>query len=133
MPVHPARQHHLQAPLYFRKAISYDSDDVSTGIFIGKMPAGSIVVSVDVRPVTVFNGTGTVTLTLGTTAGGDDIVASSEVGISNDLKSALPVQYTARPHFTDEESIYATVVDENSDSTAGSFIVAVAYIQNNDG
>lgn len=133
MPTIQPRKHYLQAPLYLRKAFAYNTRDITDGILIGVLPAGSLITSVDVRVGTAFNGTGAVTLEVGTTVGDDDIVASSEIGVGNNLKDTAPVQYTMRPHFTDQKNVYIRVVDENEDSSAGSAIVALEFVQDNDG
>lgn len=123
-----ARELHLQVPLYLRKSISYNTAGAAAGVEVGRVPAGSLISNVYVVPTTAFNGSGTVTMTAGSTGTGTDVLLAADANI----KTTTTKVGTTKKYFAAESTIYAAIVDQNTDSTAGTAIIIVEFVQNND-
>lgn len=123
-----ARAHYLQTSLYFRKTISFDTPGIATGVVIGVIPAGSMVRFAEVIVKTGYNGSGTVTMTAGSTGTGTDVLLAADANV----KTTGVKTGTTKKYFSAETTLYAAIVDQNTNSTAGEADIVVEYVQDND-
>ena len=121
-----ARQFHTQQVHYLRKDITFASRGVSQTV--GVIPAGSVIIKPmsGVNVSTIFNGSGTDLLDIGT-SGTADLYATdlslAAVGFQA-LDEAVSVYVEA------ETTITAIYADANSDALAGVAQVVICYIPN---
>ena len=130
-----ARQYHQQMVHYIRKEVNYNDAGIATGIKIGTLPAGAIIIGTDVHVQTVFNAGTTNVLTVGGNSPSyNDIVASGDVneaatGLTKDISptgSSLGVIAADRP-------VYAMYTQTGTAATTGKAQIIIKYIPNNDG
>jgi hypothetical protein len=129
-----ARQYHQQMLHYLRKAVNYNDSGISTGVKIGTLPAGAIIIGTDVNVQTVFNAATTNVLTAGgNSATYNDVVAAADVneaatGITKDISptgSSLGV-------IAADRDIYAMYTQTGAVATTGLAHIIVKYVPAND-
>ena len=62
----PARELHTQQVHYLRKRVNYNDASIGSGVVMGTLPAGAMIVSQNVRVSTAFNAGTTNALNVGT-------------------------------------------------------------------
>lgn len=125
-----AREYHTQQTHYLRKAVTFAND--GTAVTVGKLPAGAVVLDAGVVVTTAFNAGTSNTIDVGTSADDNGFasaialgtvgkIAADDLATSDDLYSASEVEITATVNLT------------GTAATAGSAIVYVEYLPDNDG
>lgn len=114
---------------YLSKHMTYQSP---TSVPLGTMPAGSAILTINIYPITTFNGTGTVGMDIGNSEQDNNLVEAA----STNLKVGVPLSFAPADspsigRFADEATIWASVIDQNDNSTAGDCLVVVAFAQDN--
>lgn len=124
-----ARKFHTQQTHYLRRTIT-EADEGVGALVVGTAPAGALYLNAGIIVTTAFNGTSPIAqigpsgdpdgwgtnLALGTIGR----VPGDEFATTNDLLAAA------------DEDIHVTVSATGNDSTAGSAVVFVEFIPNND-
>jgi len=74
-----ARDHGFQSLHYFRKRMRFNDVNFAAGIKIGRMPARSFLMGIFWFKETAFNSSSSDTVQIGSTQGGSDILAATDV------------------------------------------------------
>lgn len=125
-----AREFHTQQVHYLRKTVTFE--DAGVAVKVGTIPAGSLIsyTASGAHVSTAFSGTGTDLLDIGTSGTADlfasdlDVSAAGFKQLDNNVAGLL---------VTADTDIYATYTDTNADAGAGSAVVVIAYVPDNDG
>lgn len=125
-----AREFHTQQVHYLRKTISYTDNGIA--VKVGTIPAGSLIsyTASGAHVSTAFTDTGTDLVDIGTLgtadlfAGDLDVSTAGFKQLDNNVAGLL---------VTADTDIYATYAGANSDAGAGSAVVVIAYVPDNDG
>lgn len=126
----PARQLHTQQLHYIRKRVRFGDAGIGTGVYAGTVPAGTQLVGCHVRITTAFNAATTNVLTVGTTAGGADIITSAEaVAGSTGFKSGTTGQAVT---FASDTDLWVTYTQTGTAATAGDGYIILTFAPNND-
>jgi hypothetical protein len=121
----PARQLHTQQIHYLRKRVNYNDSAIGTGVVMGTLPAGSMIVSQDVRCNTAFNAATTNALNVGTAAGGTQLFTdAATAGARQPTKANLS--------FASDTDIYVQYAQTGTAATAGQADIVIGYVPNND-
>src|SRR5437868_4971085 len=74
-----ARRYAQHQVHYLRKVINYSDSGIAAGVEVGRLPAGACVTITRVLTDTAWNGTVSVTLSVGQTATGTDYISATDV------------------------------------------------------
>lgn len=126
---------HTQQVHYLRRSINYNDTGVSSGLLMGTLPAGAQILpfasTISIR--TAFNAGTTNNLLVGTTAGGNDIVATADAAAgSAGIKTFALATVTTNGYRSADTDIYVTYTQTGGAATAGVATVTLAYSVNND-
>lgn len=128
----PARELHTQQIHYIRKRVNYNDAGISSGVIVGTLPAGAMLVSAAAVITTAFNAATTNVLQLGTTATGGEILASAVVlAGATGFKSATSGTAFATIPAADTD-VYASFTQTGTAATTGVGYLMVGFIPNND-
>lgn len=132
MPVNQSRQFHEQQIHYFRKRVNWNDAVIATGVNIGTLPAGAMLIGVGVRVNTAFNAATTNVLTCGTTATGGEVLASAvALAGATGYKTATSGTAFAASFATDQD-LFVSFTQSGTAATAGQADIVVSYVPNND-
>jgi hypothetical protein len=129
-----ARQHNTQQVHYLRFAVNFNDSGIASGTAKQWLPKGAIIKDTSVYIGAAFNATTTNVLTVGTNAGSfNNIVAGADVdettiAITNGIK---PTGVALGPLPADAQ-VFATYTQTGTAATAGSAVVIIQYVPNND-
>lgn len=137
--IFPARQLTQQAVNYYRITINWNDKNIGTGQQFGTLPANAYILSIDAYVNTAFNAGTTNVVTIGTTsANSNEIVASgitagttghyaltSAAGLGTAVSMGGTWLNTNMP-------LFAKYAQTGTAATAGSVVVVIAYLPNND-
>lgn len=131
-----ARDLGVQLVHYIRKTINYNDGGVATGLKMGTLPAGAQVLpfasTINIR--TAFNAATTNNVLVGTTAGGNNLVATADAGAgSAGVKTFALATVVNNGYMTADQDIYITYTQTGTAATAGVATITLAYSLNNDG
>lgn len=132
MPANNARQLHTQQVHYFRKRVNWNDAGIATGVLIGTIPNGALLIDAGVRVTTAFNAATTNVLQMGTTATGGEILASAVTlaGATGFKKATSGTAFSAL--VSADTDIYVSYTQTGTAATTGLADLFVAYIPNND-
>jgi hypothetical protein len=123
----PARKTHLQLVHQISRTINYSDAAAATGQQIGTLPAGAVLDKTMVQTSTAFNGTVSVTLSVGTTLTGTDLINATDVRTAAARVDTVVPIAKAGPLAADTP-IYASVAFGGTTGSAGQAQVIVTYI-----
>lgn len=121
----PARQHHTQQIHYLRKRVNYNDSAIGTGVVMGTLPAGAMIVTQNVRVNTAFNAATTNALNVGTAAAGTQL-------FSDAATAGARSPTIANLSFASDQDIYVTYAQTGTAATAGQGDIVIGYVPNND-
>lgn len=121
----PARQLHTQQIHYLRKRVNYNDSAIGTGVVMGTLPAGAMIVSQNVRVSTAFNAVTTNALNVGTAAGGTQLFTDAAT-------AGARVPTIANLSFASDQDIYVQYAQTGTAATAGVADIVIGYAPNND-
>lgn len=121
----PARQLHTQQTHYLRKRVNYNDSNIGTGVIMGTLPAGAMILSIAVRVNTAFNAGTTNALNVGTAAGGTQIGTDA---------ATAGARFPTVPNisFANDQDIYVQYAQTGTAASAGQADIIIAYAPNND-
>jgi hypothetical protein len=126
-----ARQFHTQQNHYLRKAVNYNDTGIAAGVAMGSIPAGARILECRIYVDTAFNAATTNNLLVGTTAAGNDIVAT---GTSAAGTAGYKVSTTGNTlTFAADTPIYVAYTQTGTAATAGVAVIILTFVPNNDG
>lgn len=129
-----ARQNSAQLVHYLRFAVNFNDPGIASGIGKQFLPKGAIIKDTSVYVGAAFNAATTNVLTVGTNAASfNNIVAGADVdettiAITNGIK---PTGTALGPLAADTQ-VFVTYTQTGTAATAGSAVVVIQYIPNND-
>ena len=124
-----ARKVHTQQTSFISRTINYSDAAAATGQLIGYLPAGCTLGTTKVLTTTAFNGTVSVTLSVGTTLTGTNLINATDVRTSTArVDTVVPIAAVASTFAaTADVPIYASVSFGGTVGTAGQATVVVTY------
>lgn len=130
------RQFHTQQIHYLRKLVNYNDAGIGSGVLMGTIPAGSLILpfASTIIVATAFNAGTTNNLLIGTSAAGNQLCATADsaAGSAGAKTLALATIGTAAYQASDAD-IYVTYTQTGTAATAGVARICLAYVPNNDG
>lgn len=124
------RQYHTQQVHYCRKTVTFA--DAGTSVLVGTLPAGALLLRAYPWVTVAFTGTGTDLLDIGVTGELDKFATDLDVS-SVGQKTDTDLAGEAGALMAADTPVYATYADANSDADAGSAIVVLEFLADNDG
>lgn len=126
-----ARELPFQAVHYLRRTVNYNDGAISTGVKVGRLPAGASVLFTNVKIKTAFNAVTTNVLTVGQNSSSyNDMVNASD--IDETATGSSMVVRGADLTLATEVDVYAKYTQTGTAATAGVAEIIVAYCANND-
>jgi hypothetical protein len=121
----PARQLHTQQTHYIRKRVNWNDSAIGTGVIMGTLPAGAMLLAIAVRVNTAFNAATTNALNLGTAAGGTQIGTDA---------ATAGARFPTVPNlsFAADQDVYVQYAQTGTAATAGQADIVITYAPNND-
>lgn len=119
------RQFHTQQVHYIRKRVNFNDAGISAGVIFGTVPAGSMIVSQNVRVDTAFNAATTNALNVGTAAAGTQLFTDA----ATEGARSPTIANLALAADTD---LYVTYAQTGTAATAGRGTVVIGYVVDND-
>lgn len=111
------------------RTINYNDTGITGGVLVGVLPAGAMLDKTMVQTSTAFNGTVSVTLSVGTTPTGTQYINATDVRTAAARVDTVVPIASAGPLAADTP-IYASVTFGGTTGTAGVSTVTVTYIAN---
>ncbi len=129
-----ARQNSTQQVHYLRFAVNYSDNGLASGAGKQWLPKGAIVTSTSVYIGAAFNAATTNVVTVGTNATYDNIVAATDVDESGvtPLTNGIKPTGTALGPLAVDAQVFVKYAQTGTPATAGSAVVVIHYIPNND-
>jgi hypothetical protein len=121
----PARQLHTQQVHYLRKRVNYNDSAIGTGVVMGTLPAGAMIVNLNVRASVAFNAGTTNALNVGTAAGGTQVF--TDAATAGARSPTIP-----NLSFASDTDIYVQFAQTGTAASAGQADIVIAYVPNND-
>ncbi len=125
MPANNARQFHTQQVHYLRRRVNFNDAGIGTGTLVGTLPAGSMIVSQNVRVSTAFNAGTTNALNVGTTAGGTQLFTDAAT-------AGARTPTIANLSFAADQDIFVQYAQTGTAASAGVADIVIGYVPNND-
>lgn len=122
----PARKLQTQQVHQISRTINYNDTGITTGLQIGTLPAGAMLDKTSVLTSTAFNGTTSVTLSVGTTLTGTDLINATDVRTAAARVDTVVPIAKAGPLAADTP-IYASATFGGTTGSAGVTTVIVTY------
>lgn len=123
----PARKTQYAQTHYISLPVAYNTAGITSGVQVGTLPAGAMVDKTSVLTTTAFNGTTSVTLSVGYTATGTDLINATDVRTAAARVDTVAPIAKAGPQAADQ-AVYASVTFGGTTGSAGASTVIVYYI-----
>jgi len=127
----PARVYHTQQVHYLRKSVAFDTPNIGSGVPMGTLPDGAIVVDLIAVVETAFNAGTTNVLVVGTASNDDALIDASGV------TEATPAGYRDDTGLgyvaSGDTEVLVKYTQTGTAATTGAATIIVAYVPNNDG
>jgi len=127
MPVNNARAYHTAQSHFLRGTVAFNTPGIASGVLLGTIPAGSIILGTYVRVQTAFNAATTNVLTVGTLgdSGLDNIVAGGDVteGSIGSVRVVGPLDPVAA-----DTDIMMSYTQSGTAATAGLAHIVLEYV-----
>ncbi len=129
-----ARQNNAQQVHYLRFAVNFNDAGIASGAPKQWLPKGALITGSDVYVGTAFNAATTNVLTVGTNAASfNNIVAGADVDeTAIALTKGIKPTGTALGPLAADSQVFASYTQTGTAATAGSAVVVIQYIPNND-
>ena len=129
-----ARQNSTQQVHYLRFAVNYNDSGIANGVGKQWLPKGAVITGTSVYVGAAFNAATTNVLTVGTNVSAyDNIVATGDVNEANATltQNIVPSGAALGPLAADAQ-VFVKYVQTGAAATAGSAVVVIHYVPNND-
>jgi len=136
-----------QTSVHFRKTVNFNDANIAAGVKIGAIPAGAYITSIRCYVNTTFNAATTNSLLIGTTAGGNNLLAGGvTAGTNCVLGTGGNQNMTSAPGLglavTDVSNtptgstggwdIFVAYTQTGTAATQGKVVVVIDYVSNDD-
>lgn len=125
----PARKTQLSVTHQISRTVNYNDTGITAGVQIGTLPAGSVLKETMIITDTAFNGTTSVTLSVGTTATGTDLINATDVRTAAARVDTVVPVAKAGPLAADQ-AYYASVAFGGTTGSAGRSTIVITYHPN---
>lgn len=123
----PARKTQYQVVHEISSTITFATAGAAAGVQIGTLPAGALIDEVSVLTTTAWNGTVSVTLSVGNTLTGTQYINATDVRTAAArVDTQTPIAQVGP--LAADTPIYASVASGGTASTAGSSTIIMYYI-----
>lgn len=122
----PARKTHMPVVHKISKTITYADAAAATGQIVGVLPSGAVIDKTTVLTSTAWNGTTSVTVSVGTTLTGTGFINATDVRTAIARVDTVVPAAVAGPIAADT-TVYASVTFGGTTGSAGSSTVTVYY------
>lgn len=128
-----ARKNTSQQVGYLRFAVNWNDQGIAAGVLKQWLPAGALLIGTDIYIGTAFNAATTNVLTVGLAGVADNIAAAADVteGSAALTQNIKPTGTAFGPLAADSQ-VSVTYTQTGTAATAGSAVVVIKYIPNND-
>lgn len=120
-----ARQTEEQQTHYIRATVNYNDAGIGSGVVIGTLPKGAVIVGTTVYCKTAFNAGTTNALQVGTAASGTQVTNDAATAGARNTVPALDLS-------AGDQDIFATYAQTGTAATAGQATIVIQYAPNND-
>lgn len=129
-----ARQNNTQQTHYLRFSVTYSDNGLASGVGKQWLPRGAVITSTSVYVGAAFNAATTNVLTVGTnSAAYDNLIAAGDVDESAPaLTNGVKPTGTALGPLAADAQVVVKYAQTGTAATAGSAVVVIHYIPNND-
>jgi hypothetical protein len=105
--------------------VNWNDSAIGTGVIMGTLPAGAMLLAIAVRVNTAFNAATTNALNLGTAAGGTQIGTDA---------ATAGARFPTVPNlsFAADQDVYVQYAQTGTAATAGQADIVITYAPNND-
>lgn len=110
---------------YFRKRVNYNDANIGSGVLMGTLPAGAMIVLQAVRVNTAFNAGTTNALNVGTTAGGTQLFTDAAT-------AGARVPAIANLSFAVDTDLFVQYAQTGTAASAGQADIVIGFAPNND-
>lgn len=128
------RQTQFQQAHYFRKLVNWNDANIGTGVYIGTLPAGAVLIGSHVHVTTAFNAATTNSLTVGSQSTLTEVV-NAAASVAGTAGVKLNIAPNAAPFLVDlaaDTDIYVAYTQTGTAATAGRAVITIEYAPNND-
>jgi len=125
----PARKTQLAVTHQISRTVNYNDAGITAGVQIGTLPAGAVLKETMIITDTAFNGTTSVTLSVGTTATGTDLINATDVRTAAARVDTVVPVAKAGPLAADQ-AYYASVAFGGTTGSAGRSTIVITYHPN---
>ena len=125
MPIGTGRLMHYQLVHFFRKRVNFNDNGIAAGVYFGTLPAGAVIVGLNVRVNTAFNAGTTNALNVGTTAGGTQIF--TDAATAGARSPAIP-----NISFAADTDLFVQYAQTGGVATTGQADFVISYVPNTD-
>jgi hypothetical protein len=110
--------------------LAYNTTGASSGVQIGTLPAGALIIGWNAHITTLFNAGTTNPITIGTTATGNEIAASGSItsGTAGAYSSANVNAAGARGILAADTPIYTAYIPTGTAASTGAAVLSVTYV-----
>src|SRR5574337_1349801 len=126
------RQTQFQQVHYFRKRFNWNDAGIGTGVYIGTVPAGSIIVGTDYYVDTAFNAGTTNVVTVGGNASSYNDVLATPTNTTGTLGQNVAPTGSSKGPLAADLDLFAMYTSTGTAPSAGQIDVVIKYIPNND-
>ena len=120
------RKTQLQVTHEISRTINYSDAGIAAGVVVGILPAGAVAHITRVLTTTAWNGTVSVTLSVGTTATGTQFINATDVRTAAARVDTVVPIASVGPYAADTP-IYASITLGGTAGSAGASTVIVEY------
>jgi len=133
-PAVAARNSGEQQLHFFRVRMQFNNlSALTAGVKIGRLPARAFIAGVSIHTVTSFNAGTTATIALGTTQGGVDILAATDIKTVGASNVAVPFAGSGLAVTgAGEVDIWAKFAQTGGAATTGDSTIVITFIPDND-
>lgn len=125
----PARRTQLQVPHTISRTVNFSDTGITAGVELGRLPAGALATITRVLTDTAFNGTVSVTLSVGTTALGTQFINATDVRTAAARVDTVVPIANAGPYAADT-TLFVSLAFGGTVGTAGRATVIVEFVPN---
>lgn len=125
----PARKYQQSMTHQISRTVNYNDTGLAAGLTIGVIPSGSVLKETMIITSTAFNGTVSVTLSVGTTATGTDLINATDVRTAAARVDTVVPVAKAGPLAADT-TYYVSATFGGTGGSAGVSTVVITYHPN---